>query len=109
MSYYEISRDVLVGVEIKVFPQVVLSEVDSLIRLSSSRGVHKIMHYTPDVKALVYNEINFVSTSVPMSQVKVSYDVDALFDEVSVEVFRMFVGEVSEQMVLPVVRQAQTV
>lgn len=67
------------------------------------------MHYTPDVKALVYSEINFVSTSVRMPQVKVAYDLDALFDEVSAEVCTMFVGEVTAQMILPVVRQAQMV
>lgn len=67
------------------------------------------MHYIPDVKALVYSEINFVSTSVRMPQTQVSYDLDALFDEVSSEVFAMFVGEMTEQMILPVVRQAQMV
>lgn len=67
------------------------------------------MNYTPDVKSLDYSDLNFVSTSARMAQTKVFYDVDALYDEVSAEVFALFIGEVTQQMTLEVVRQAQMV
>ncbi len=67
------------------------------------------MHYSPDPKALVYRELNFVSTLVKTAQPKVSYDLDALYDEVSPEIYALFVGEAVEQLSLEVVRQAQMV
>lgn len=51
------------------------------------------MSYTPNPKALVYQELQFVSTSVPMPQAKTLVDYDLLYDDVSSEIFAIFVGE----------------
>lgn len=51
------------------------------------------MSFTPDPKALVYSELQFVSTTVPMPQPKSLVDYDSLYDEVSSEIFAIFVGE----------------
>ena len=51
------------------------------------------MSYTPNPKALVYQELQFVSTSVPMPQAKTLVDYDSLYDDVSSEIFAIFVGE----------------
>lgn len=65
------------------------------------------MNYSPDVKALVYSELNFISSRIP--QTKVVYDLDTLYDEVSAEIFGLFIGEPVQQLTLEVVRQAQAV
>lgn len=67
------------------------------------------MQYFPNVNALVYGELNFVSTVNGLTETKVSYDMDALLDEVSKEVFALFIGEPRPTVALEVVRQAQLV
>lgn len=67
------------------------------------------MQYFPDAKALVYSELNFVSTVEGLTEIKVSYDMDALLDEVSQAVFALFIGEPRSIEALEVVRQAQMV
>ena len=67
------------------------------------------MQYFPDAKALVYSELNFVSTVDGVTEIKVSYDMDALLDEVSQAVFALFIGEPRSIEALEVVRQAQMV
>ncbi|WP_303672555.1 hypothetical protein [Vampirovibrio chlorellavorus] len=67
------------------------------------------MEYFPNAKALVYGELNFVSTVNGLTEIKVSYDMDALLDEVSNEVFALFIGEPRPTAALEVVRQAQMV
>ena len=47
------------------------------------------MIYSPNPKALVYSELQFISSSVPMPETKVSYDI--IFDEVANEVHSLFV------------------
>ena len=54
------------------------------------------MMYTPDPKSLVYSQLQFISTSVPMPQAKTSVDFETLYDEVSSEIFALFVGVESE-------------
>lgn len=51
------------------------------------------MSYTPNPQALVYAELQFVSTSVPMPKAKPSVDYELIYDEVSSEIFALFVGE----------------
>ncbi len=67
------------------------------------------MQYFPDAKALAYSELNFVSTVDGLTEIKVSYDMDALLDEVSQAVFALFIGEPRSIEALEVVRQAQMV
>jgi hypothetical protein len=49
------------------------------------------MHYIPDPKALVYSELQFISTAFPRATVEVSYD--AIFDEVSGEIYNLYIAE----------------
>jgi hypothetical protein len=52
--------------------------------------------YTPDPKSLVYSQLQFVSTSVPVPQAKISVDIERIYDDVSSEIFALFVGAESE-------------
>ena len=54
------------------------------------------MMYTPDPKSLVYSQLQFISTSVPMPQAKISVEIESIYDEVSSEIFALFVGVESE-------------
>jgi hypothetical protein len=46
------------------------------------------MMYIPNPKALVYSELYFISTSVPQARITI----DAIFDDVSNEIFALFVA-----------------
>lgn len=50
------------------------------------------MSYTPNPKSLVYTELQFISTSVPMPKVKPAVDYELIYDEVSTEIYTLFVG-----------------
>ena len=49
------------------------------------------MIYVPDVKSLVYGELQFISTAVPVKAPVIS--MDAIIDEVSREIFDLFISE----------------
>ena len=51
------------------------------------------MSNMPNPKSLVYSELQFVSTSVPMPKVKPAVDYELMYDEVSSEIYALFVGE----------------
>lgn len=51
------------------------------------------MNYLPEAKALVYNEMHFVSVAVPKGQDRVYVDLDRLYDEVSAEISTLYFGE----------------
>lgn len=53
------------------------------------------MMYTPDVKSLVFSELNFISTVKSVGQ-QAKISMDAIFDEVSDEIFALFVGAPAE-------------
>lgn len=65
------------------------------------------MQYFPDAKALVYSNLNFVSTVDGVAEIKVAYDMDTLLDEVSQQVFALFIGEPKSTEALEVIRQTQ--
>lgn len=50
------------------------------------------MIYTPDPKSLVYSQLHFISTSVSMPQAKISLEIEKIYDDVSAEIFALFVG-----------------
>jgi len=54
------------------------------------------MIYSPDAKALVYNEIQFVSVAAPKGQARVYVDLDRIFDDVSAEINALYFGEVTQ-------------
>ena len=54
------------------------------------------MIYSPDAKALVYSEIQFVSVAAPKGKTRVYVDLDRLFDEVSAEINALYFGEVAQ-------------
>lgn len=55
------------------------------------------MNYVPNPKALVYREIQFISTSVAtLPAQEDGFDWDSLHDAVSSEIFNLFVGEAEE-------------
>jgi hypothetical protein len=62
------------------------------------------MMYTPDPKSLVYSQLQFISTSVPLPQAKISVDIEAIYDEVSSEIFALFVG-VESQITAEAIRE----
>jgi hypothetical protein len=52
--------------------------------------------YTPDPKSLVYSQLQFISTSVPMPQAEISLEIEKIYDDVATEILALFVGIESE-------------
>jgi hypothetical protein len=48
------------------------------------------MIYIPNPKALVYNELNFISSIVSVKTAKLS--IDCIFDDVSQEIYNLFIA-----------------
>jgi hypothetical protein len=63
------------------------------------------MSYLSDLEILVFSDLNFISTVVNSFKVHVTYNLEALFDEVSAEVLPLFVAQRPLQLAL----QAQVV
>jgi hypothetical protein len=53
------------------------------------------MIYLPDVKSLVYDEMQFISVAAPKGQKRVYVDLDRIYDEVSAEINMLYLGETS--------------
>jgi hypothetical protein len=62
--------------------------------------------YIPDAKALVYQELNFISTAVGL-KTSIAPSYDDIFDEVSQEIYNEFV--VTQQERIQPIHPAQTV
>lgn len=54
------------------------------------------MIYSPDAKALVYNEIQFISVASPKGQTRVYVDLDRMYDDVFSEITSLYFGETVE-------------
>ena len=52
-----------------------------------------MIYYYPNANELVYSEMNFIATGGRMPIGKSAIDFDAIIDEVSAEIYEMFVGE----------------
>lgn len=48
------------------------------------------MIYIPNPKALVYNELNFISSVVAIKTAKMS--IDCIFDDVAQEIYNLFIA-----------------
>lgn len=54
------------------------------------------MIYSPDAKALVYSEIQFISVASPKGQTRVYVDLDRMYDDVFSEITSLYFGETVE-------------
>jgi len=61
--------------------------------------------YTPDAKALIFQELDFISTGVAGRNTAIAYD--RLFDEVAQEIFSEFVA--TEPAEVQVVQSVQSI
>jgi|GEM_PF-5719442 len=51
------------------------------------------MIYSPDAKALVYNEIQFISVASPKGKTRVYVDLDRMYDDIFSEISNLYFGE----------------